>query len=152
MGILTDVHGLKPVRMPAVLAISFSTSYQMIALCFEIKPRFIHPRTSRVIILSALIQSVPKVTVRFHMIRLLYRTTGKIMHCIFVNIIIYRTIIFPVALYGCQTWSLALREEHGLRVFENRVLRRIFGPRRDEVTVGWNCMTRSFVICIHRQV
>jgi hypothetical protein len=43
--------------------------------------------------------------------------------------------ILPVVLYGCETWSLALREKHRLRVFENRVLRRIFGPRRDEVTV-----------------
>jgi hypothetical protein len=47
---------------------------------------------------------------------------------------IYRTIILPVILYGCETWSLTLREEHRLRVFENRVLRRIFGPKRDEVT------------------
>ena len=42
----------------------------------------------------------------------------------------YRTIIFPVVLYGCETWSLTLREERSLRVFENRVLRRKFGPRR----------------------
>jgi hypothetical protein len=47
---------------------------------------------------------------------------------------IYRTIILPVVLYGCETWSLTLREEHRLRVFENRVLRRVFGPNRDEVT------------------
>jgi hypothetical protein len=40
-------------------------------------------------------------------------------------------------LYGCETWSLTLREEHRLKVFENRVLRRIFGPKRDEVTGGW---------------
>jgi hypothetical protein len=46
----------------------------------------------------------------------------------------YRTIILPVVLYGCETWSLTLREERRLRVFENRVLRRIFGPRRNEVT------------------
>jgi hypothetical protein len=39
--------------------------------------------------------------------------------------------------YGCETWSLTVREEHRLRVFENRVLRRIFGPKRDEVTGGW---------------
>jgi hypothetical protein len=43
----------------------------------------------------------------------------------------------PVALYGCETWSLTLREEYRLRVFENRVLRRIFGPRRDKVTRDW---------------
>ena len=47
---------------------------------------------------------------------------------------IYRTIILPVVLYGCETWSLTLREERRLRVFWNRVLRRVFGPKRDEVT------------------
>jgi len=45
--------------------------------------------------------------------------------------------IFPVVLYGCETWSLTLWEERKLRVFENMVLRRIFGPRRDEVTGEW---------------
>jgi len=54
-----------------------------------------------------------------------------------LKIKIYRTIILPVALYGCETWSLTLREEHRLRVFENRVLRRIFGSRRDKVTGVW---------------
>ena len=48
-----------------------------------------------------------------------------------LKIKIYRTIFLPVVLYGCETWSLILREEHRLRVFENRVLRRIFGPRRE---------------------
>jgi hypothetical protein len=48
-----------------------------------------------------------------------------------------RTTILPVVLYGCGTWSLTLREERRLRVFENRVLRRIFGPKRDEVTGEW---------------
>jgi len=43
----------------------------------------------------------------------------------------------PVVLYGCETWSLTLQEERKLRVFENRVLRKIFGPRRDEVTGEW---------------
>ena len=46
----------------------------------------------------------------------------------------YRTIILPIVLYGCETWSLTLREERRLSVFENRVLRRKFGPRRDYVT------------------
>jgi len=50
---------------------------------------------------------------------------------------IYRTIILPVVLYGRETWSLTLREERRLRVFENMVLWRIFGPRRDEVTGEW---------------
>jgi hypothetical protein len=50
---------------------------------------------------------------------------------------ICKTIILPVVLYGCETWSLTLREEHRLRVFENRVLRRIFGTKRDEVTGEW---------------
>ena len=51
-----------------------------------------------------------------------------------LKIKIYRTLILPVVLYGCETWSLTLREERRPSVFENRVLRRIFGPRRDEVT------------------
>jgi hypothetical protein len=50
---------------------------------------------------------------------------------------LYKTIILPVVLYGSETWSLILREEHRLGVFENRVLRRIFGPKRDEVTGEW---------------
>jgi hypothetical protein len=54
-----------------------------------------------------------------------------------VKVRIYKTIILPVILYGCDTWSLTVREEHKLRVFENRVLRRIFGPKRDGVTGGW---------------
>ena len=54
-----------------------------------------------------------------------------------IKIKIYRTIILPVVLYGCDTWSLTMREETKLRAFENMVLRRIFGPRRDEVTGEW---------------
>jgi len=54
-----------------------------------------------------------------------------------LKIKIYRTIILPVVLYGCETWSLTLREERRLRVSENRVLRRVFGPKRDEVTGEW---------------
>jgi hypothetical protein len=53
-----------------------------------------------------------------------------------VKVRIYKTIILPVVLYGCETWSLTEREEHKLRVFENRVMR-IFGPKRDRVTGGW---------------
>jgi hypothetical protein len=54
-----------------------------------------------------------------------------------LKIRIYRTIILPVVLYGCETWSLTLKEERRLRVFENRVLWRIFGPKREEVTGEW---------------
>jgi len=54
-----------------------------------------------------------------------------------VKIKIYRTLILPIVLYGCETWSLTLREERKLRVFQNTVLRRIFGPRREEVTGEW---------------
>jgi hypothetical protein len=53
-----------------------------------------------------------------------------------IKVRIYETIILPVVLYGCETWSLTLREEHKLRVFENRVLR-IFRPKRVEVTEGY---------------
>ena len=54
-----------------------------------------------------------------------------------LKIKIYRTIILPIVLYGCENWLLTLREEHRLRFFENRVLRRIFGPKRDGVTGEW---------------
>ena len=54
-----------------------------------------------------------------------------------LKIKIYRAIILPVVLYGCETWSMTLREERKLRVFENMVLRRIFGARRYEVTGEW---------------
>jgi hypothetical protein len=54
-----------------------------------------------------------------------------------VKVRVYKAIIFPVVLYWCETWSLTVREEHKLREFENRVLRRIFGPKRNGVTGGW---------------
>jgi hypothetical protein len=54
-----------------------------------------------------------------------------------LKIKIYRTIILPLVSYGCETWSLTLREERRLRVFENRVLRTVFGSKRDEVTGEW---------------
>jgi len=63
-----------------------------------------------------------------------------------LKIKIYQTIILPIVLYGCETWSLTLRRERMLRVSENRVLRRVFGPKRDEVTgngenyLMWNVM------------
>ena len=62
---------------------------------------------------------------------------GDISSVILSHTKIYRTIICPTVLYGCETWSLILREERRLRVFENRVLRRIFGPKRDEVPREW---------------
>jgi len=63
---------------------------------------------------------------------------------------IYRTIILPVVLYGCETWLLKLREEHRLKVSENRVLRRIFGLKKDEVTGEWkNYIMRRLMINSH---
>jgi hypothetical protein len=62
-----------------------------------------------------------------------------------VKIKIYITIILPVVLYECKTWSLTLREKCRLRVFKNRVLRTIFGPKRDVVT-------RSFMLCTSHQI
>jgi hypothetical protein len=58
-------------------------------------------------------------------------------YCKNLKITIYRSLILPVVLYGCEAWSLTLREERRLRVFENRVLRRVFGPKREEVTGEW---------------
>jgi hypothetical protein len=67
-----------------------------------------------------------------------YNSVQNILHSsllsINLKIKIYRTVIFPVVLCGCETWSLTLREERRLRVFENLVLRKIFGLKRDEVT------------------
>jgi hypothetical protein len=54
-----------------------------------------------------------------------------------VRVGICKTTIFSLVLYGCETWSLTFRKEHKLRVFENTMLRRIFGPKRDGVTGGW---------------
>jgi len=61
---------------------------------------------------------------------------------------IYSTVILPVVLYGCETWSITLREERRLRVFENRVLRRISGPNEDEITeTREDCVWMSFMFC-----
>ena len=68
----------------------------------------------------------------------------------YLNHLVYKTIILPVVLYGCETWSLTLREERRLRVFENRVLRRVFGSKRDEVTGnGENYIMKSLGIFTH---
>jgi len=68
---------------------------------------------------------------------MLSRKASRMLYFSYVlKIKIYRTIILPIVLYGCETWSLTLREEHRLRVFENRVLR-VFGSKRDEVTGEW---------------
>jgi hypothetical protein len=73
-----------------------------------------------------------------------------------IKIRIHTTIILPVVLYGCETWSLILREKHRLRVSENGVLRRISGPKRDEMTGDWggggDYIIRSFIIRTFRQV
>jgi hypothetical protein len=61
----------------------------------------------------------------------------------------YRTIILSVVLYGYETWSLTLREECRLRVFENKVLRRIFGPKRDEVTGEWRRLHNKEVYALY---
>jgi hypothetical protein len=68
---------------------------------------------------------------------LLFNLPVFICEWLYLYIYIYRTIILPVVLYGCESWSLTLREQSRLRVFENKVLRRIFGPKRDEVTAEW---------------
>jgi hypothetical protein len=59
----------------------------------------------------------------------------------------------PVVLYGCETWSVILREEHRLRVLENRVLRKIFGPKREKVTGGWRRLhNEHLMICTPHQI
>jgi hypothetical protein len=68
-----------------------------------------------------------------------------------VKVKIYKTVILPVVLYGCETWSFTLREEHRLRVFKNSVPRRIFVPKRAEVT-GERRKLHNFLICTHPQI
>ena len=58
-------------------------------------------------------------------------------YCLYKRLKIYGNIILPVVLYGCETWSLTLWRERRLRVYENRVLRKIFGPKREEATGEW---------------
>jgi len=70
-------------------------------------------------------------------VKILSDITGYIMVYKKVKIEIYRAIILPIVLYGCATWSLTLRNERRQRVFENRELRKIFGPKRDKVTGEW---------------
>jgi hypothetical protein len=72
--------------------------------------------------------------------------------CTDIKVKIYKPIILQLVLYGCETWSLTLREEHRLSVFENRVLRRIFGPKRYEGDIGECCALGSFIICTHHQI
>jgi hypothetical protein len=70
-----------------------------------------------------------------------------------IKIRVYRTIILAVVLYGCETWSLTLRNEQSLRVFENRVLRRIFGPKTDKVTGEWRRLhNEELMITTNRQI
>jgi len=66
-----------------------------------------------------------------------------------LKIKINKTIILPVVLYGCETWSLALREKYRLRVFENKILRRIIGPKRDE-NVEWRRLHNEELLSLYR--
>jgi len=70
-----------------------------------------------------------------------------------IKIRIHGNAVLPVVLYGCETWSNILGSEHKLWVFENRVLRKIFGPKREEETgSGENYITMSFMICTAHQI
>jgi hypothetical protein len=68
------------------------------------------------------------------------------------NLKINKTSILLVVVHGCETWSLTLREEHRLRVFENRVLRRIFGPKSEEDGLWRKCIMMNFTACILHQI
>ena len=82
-----------------------------------------------------------------HLSKLIYRPA-----CLSSNLKVktYETIILPVVLYGCETWSLTLREEHRLRVFENKVLRKIFGAKKDEITVEWRKLHNAELHSLYR--
>ena len=65
---------------------------------------------------------------------------------------LHQTLVLPVVLYGCETWSVTLREERRLREFENSVLREILGPKRKGQDTAENYITRSFMLCIPHQI
>jgi hypothetical protein len=69
-----------------------------------------------------------------------YHSVQNLLCSTNLKIKIYRNIILPVVLYGCETWSLILREERRLRIFKNRMIRRIFGPEWDEITMEWRVL------------
>jgi hypothetical protein len=79
-------------------------------------------------------------TVLFSSVRAQFRNVVSLSACKNVKIGMYKTIIFPPVLYGCETWALILTEEHRPRVFEEMVLRRIFGPKSAEIIGGWRKM------------
>ena len=82
----------------------------------------------------------------------MYVTEENFVH-FFVEYCEFITIVLLVVLYGCETWSLTSREERRLRVFESRVLRRIFGPKRDEVTGEWRKLDNGeIMICTAHQI
>jgi hypothetical protein len=96
-----------------------------------------------------------KIKRRFYSGNVCYHSAFLSFHLLSKNvkIRICKTIILSVGLYECKTWWLMLREEHRLRVFEERLLRRIFGPKREEVTGGLReLQMRSFMICTLCQV
>jgi hypothetical protein len=64
----------------------------------------------------------------------------------------YRTLILPVVLYGCKTWSLTLREEYRLRMSDSRVLRKTFMSMRQEEETGENCVMKSIAICTANKI
>jgi hypothetical protein len=68
-----------------------------------------------------------------------FRVSSRFL-CQDIQIKIYESIILSVVLYGFETWSLTLTDEHGLRVFENRALKSVFGPKREEVAGGWRTL------------
>jgi hypothetical protein len=71
------------------------------------------------------------------------------IYVVILSTYVIKSIIPPVVLYGCKTWSLPLREEHRLRVFEKRFIRRVFEPKRDEVTGEWKKLHNEELHILH---
>jgi hypothetical protein len=71
------------------------------------------------------------------MVPLVQKLVSSCLLSVNIKIKMYRSMILPVVVYGCETWSVTLKDEHRLRVFNNRVLRKIFGSKRDDVTRSW---------------
>jgi hypothetical protein len=92
---------------------------------------------------------------RLNMGNACYHSVQNLLSCLlFKNVKskMYKTVILLVVLYGCETWSVTIKEEHRLKVSENRELRRIFGLKRDIVIGGWKFIMLSFITCTLCQV
>ena len=125
-------------RLPPYNILNVTNSFGLLAV---INSNFFYFLKSNLILSSILIALQEEIKSRLKLGNACYHSVQNLLSSRLLSknlkVKIYRTIILPVVLYGCETWSLTFREESRLMVFENRVLRKVFGTKRDEVTGEW---------------